>query len=86
VPLMLKGANAGGAYYPVLTRSVPADPPPGQFRLYAKSAAPSLFYRDNLGHEYELRPAATSFDSSYSSLRSMVESYAVRVLVAENFR
>jgi len=86
VPTFLKGANAGGAWYPVLTRTLPTNPPVGQMRMYAKTGATSLFYRDSSGTEYELRPAVTGFDISTSALWAMTESYATRVLIAQNFR
>lgn len=79
-----RGANAGGAWYPVLTGATPENPPSGQLRMYGKTSSPSLFMRDTLGNEYELRPADAAVDSSI--LYNQTESYALRVLIANNFR
>jgi hypothetical protein len=81
---MLKGANAGGAWYPALTRATPENPPNGQLRLYGKANQPSLFYRDHLGNEYELRPNDLAIDSAVAF--TVAECLALRELLAVNFR
>lgn len=81
---MVRGANAGGAWYPVVAETVPGNPVAGQLRLYGKPNQKSLFFRDSVGNEFELRPVEPV--PSNSALYALTELYPLRQYMAETFR
>lgn len=82
--VMLRGANAGGAWYPIVAETVPDNPPAGQIRMYGKPHQTSLYYRDSAGNEYELRPSQRVANDN--ALYNTTKLYALNQYLAETFR